>query len=603
MTGQVFKPTPQQKAVIEHDRSAFVTACPGAGKTRVMVERARHLSVTNKSGRGVAFLSFTKAAVAELEGRLRRDGLLSSPPFPNFIGTFDSFIWLFLISPFGVPGSAAAPRLIPDKDELTVQPFPGARPLPLGFFDKITGAINANESRTLGFDPARNAGQTQAYVTAARNIRAHFLERAEIDFDEARTIAKARIADAVLSPKLGAVLAARFGEVIVDEAQDCNPDDLDIIGWFRTVGIVVKVICDPHQSIYAFRGGVTEQLIAFGLTFHALDRLLMSGNFRSSDHICKSIVALRRIDSRAVIDEALGKHRGEPTHVHVLSYKGKSVPSKIGTKFHELVAALDVSTLDSPVLSKTKASGAKAVGQPPEANTQDMLLCLAQAVTDFHFCSALINRKTALEAVYRAVLRIEGRLEGKSFHQYLNDEVITGDMWRPRILHLARELRYETPRFADADAWHDRAKQLIAPGLVPGGPSISQRLRRNNALADLLAVPSSSSSPCARTIHSVKGMEFPAVCVVVSTTTATGIMDYLENGLRPENAEDAREIYVAASRAERLLVFAVPISQAQRMTDHLTATGASVTLMPLDPPKVKKAKKVTAKRARKAKAA
>lgn len=593
MTEQVFKPTPQQKAVIEHDRSAFVTACPGAGKTRVMVERARHLSMTNKSGRGVAFLSFTKAAVAELEGRLRRDGLLSSPPFPNFIGTFDSFIWLFLISPFGVPSSTAAPRLIPDKDDLTVQPYKGARPLPLGLFDKVTGAINVNAARTLGFDPTRNVGQTQAYVTAVRNIRARFLERAEIDFEEARAIAKARIADATLSLKLGTVLAARFCEVIVDEAQDCNPDDLEIIGWFRTVGIVVKVICDPHQSIYAFRGGVTEQLIAFGLTFDARDRLLMSGNFRSSEHICKSIVALRKIDSRAAVDDALGEYKAEPTHVHVLSYKGRSVPAKIGSKFHELVTALKLNPPDSPVLAKTRASGARAVGQPPEANTQDILLCLAQAVTDFHFCSALNNRKTALEEVYKAVLRIEGRLEGKSFHQYLKDEAVTGDMWRPRILHLARELCFEATRFANADAWHDRAKQLIAPGLIADGPSINQRLRRNNALAGLLAAPS-STSPCARTIHSVKGMEFGAVCVVMSTTTAKGIMDYLENGQRPENAEDAREIYVAASRAERLLVIAVPISQARRMTDHLKSTGASVILVPLDPPKVKKARKVAA---------
>ena len=82
-------PTDQQKTVIIHDRSAFVTACPGAGKTRTMVERARHLADRTDDKRGVAFLSFTNAAVDELQGRLRLFGLLPSPLFPSFIGTFD----------------------------------------------------------------------------------------------------------------------------------------------------------------------------------------------------------------------------------------------------------------------------------------------------------------------------------------------------------------------------------------------------------------------------------------------------------------------------------------------------------------------------------
>jgi hypothetical protein len=82
-------------------------------------------------------------------------------------------------------------------------------------------------------------------------------------------IVNARFGDPQLSARMSAALAARFREVIVDEAQDCNPADLEIINWLRRAGIVTKVICDPHQSIYEFRGGVTEQLFAFGQTFAA----------------------------------------------------------------------------------------------------------------------------------------------------------------------------------------------------------------------------------------------------------------------------------------------------------------------------------------------
>src|SRR5207237_190008 len=120
MSVVLFSPTGEQKRIITHRGSCFVSACPGAGKTRVMVERARLLLGSRKEGKAVAFLSFTNAAVSELDQRLRHEHLLPSPPYPHFIGTFDSFLWQFLIAPFGVPDCKKAPRLIPDKDEWMV---------------------------------------------------------------------------------------------------------------------------------------------------------------------------------------------------------------------------------------------------------------------------------------------------------------------------------------------------------------------------------------------------------------------------------------------------------------------------------------------------
>ncbi len=70
MTAAPFEPTDEQRRVIEHPGSAFISACPGSGKTRVMVERARVLLRGSQRSRGVAFLSFTNAAVSEFEMRL-----------------------------------------------------------------------------------------------------------------------------------------------------------------------------------------------------------------------------------------------------------------------------------------------------------------------------------------------------------------------------------------------------------------------------------------------------------------------------------------------------------------------------------------------------
>lgn len=112
MSFNPFNPTKEQERIISHAGSAFIAACPGSGKTRVLVERTRYLLTDRSTGKGLAFLSFTNAAVSELENRLRQDGLLLSPPFPNFIGTFDSFLWQFLVAPFDLPQRRPARQLI-----------------------------------------------------------------------------------------------------------------------------------------------------------------------------------------------------------------------------------------------------------------------------------------------------------------------------------------------------------------------------------------------------------------------------------------------------------------------------------------------------------
>jgi DNA helicase II / ATP-dependent DNA helicase PcrA len=577
MTVGPFKPTDEQRRVIEHPTSAFISACPGSGKTRVMVERARILLRGAQRSRGVAFLSFTNAAISELEARLQQDGLLPFPVFPHFIGTFDSFIWQFLIAPFGVPECNEPAHLIPDNDNVPIRPSEQVRVLPLKCFDRTTGNIIPVKARLLGYNPSANTGLTKAYETIARNYRARYLARGELNFDDVRELAKARLQDSTLAQKLAAALSARFSELIVDEAQDCNPADLEIIRWLRDAGIIVKVICDPHQSIYAFRGGVTEQLIAFGTTFQSQDRLTMRGNFRSSANICKAIVILRHKDSRTVVDQALGEYRDEPAHIHILSYPGKSVSAAIGAKFQELAGGMNLDVTQCPVLAATRSSGCRAIGQPSESNSNEMTLRLAEAVTDFHFSFEAGNQRVALEELHRIALELEGHLNGVSYHQHLKAQGINRFVWRPRILQLARELRYDPTIYSTVDDWHGRAKTLLASCLPAGGSSINQRLRKTKNLANALGVAPTSCSP-ARTIHSVKGMQFPAVCVVMTSHTAKGILDYLETGNPVEHAEASREIYVAASRAERLLAIAIPKSQAERLANHIGSMGAQVTL-------------------------
>lgn len=576
MNENTYSPTPEQLAVIKCPGSAFVVACPGAGKTRTLVERARHVLRDGNTLRAIAFLSFTNAAVEELEARLKALNVLPHPIFPSFIGTFDRFLWQFFIVPFGINGTDVKPTLVPDKGQWEVVPFEKAQSLPFEIFDRSTGAVNEDLAKDEGFDvDTRNI---TAWETRALRMQKNALGKGLIDFDDVRAIVAARLGNIEFRTSLGAVLAARFGEVIVDESQDCNPTDLSIIEWLRESGIAVKVICDPNQSIYRFRGGVTDELLKFGAKFPSDQQLSMSGNFRSSPSICKAVVALRPSKAALPPDEALGPLKNERALVHLISYSGLKVPSTIGSTFNALIDRLGIPYSQSPVIAATRASAGNAIGQPSPTDSRDATLLLAEAIMKYHFAFSVGNRREGLTNLHRTVLFVQGVVSSiGAYHTHLSETGLDDGRWRPQIISLANDLAFL--KNDTADSWLDRARTLLAPGLR-SERSISQRLRKNKDLAGVLSQPPLQASP-AHTIHSVKGMEFPAVCVVLTVRSAGGILDHLEGKAADRWEEDARKLYVAASRAQRFLALAVPKSRVSRLRAHLNQAGCRTDLTEL----------------------
>ena len=107
------EPTPQQRAVIEHDwtRHARVLAGPGSGKSAAAVALAERL-YESEPGPRLRFLTFTRAATAELAKKLLdRPGLVVEHP-----STVHSFAIAALLRN---PGAAEFPQplRIPDAWE------------------------------------------------------------------------------------------------------------------------------------------------------------------------------------------------------------------------------------------------------------------------------------------------------------------------------------------------------------------------------------------------------------------------------------------------------------------------------------------------------
>lgn len=88
------------KNVIRCWESVDVAACPGSGKTTVLLAKLKLLAdrMPFQNGSGVCVLSHTNVAVNEIKTKLSdyADILMS---YPNYVGTIQSFIDQFVTKP------------------------------------------------------------------------------------------------------------------------------------------------------------------------------------------------------------------------------------------------------------------------------------------------------------------------------------------------------------------------------------------------------------------------------------------------------------------------------------------------------------------------
>lgn len=91
----------EAREIIRRWDSFEVLACPGSGKTTVLLAKLKILAnrMPLKNGAGICVLSHTNVAVDEIKARMKDDAdkLLS---YPNFIGTLQAFIDKYITLPY-----------------------------------------------------------------------------------------------------------------------------------------------------------------------------------------------------------------------------------------------------------------------------------------------------------------------------------------------------------------------------------------------------------------------------------------------------------------------------------------------------------------------
>ncbi len=263
-------PTDEQKAVLSSDaRITVVRACPGAGKTEVFVEAIRkRLHEWDRQGSGLAALSFTNIARETIGERV--GGTVEAP---HFVGTLDSFVFRFIVKPFGhlVGLPQGAVRLFPanvcevlEEPETAVSEDGKLRcPIYKVHFcgidegPPITPSLKAEVSiKAKGSVVIRRVPVPPGLVEKVWRRKRNFWKGTGIiTHSDCHFLASSILRHKEHGPRVRDIVTRRFPVVFIDELQDTGFFlARAFLALFSEEQISGLVVGDPNQAIYGFGG-------------------------------------------------------------------------------------------------------------------------------------------------------------------------------------------------------------------------------------------------------------------------------------------------------------------------------------------------------------
>ena len=256
--------------VIRCWHSTDVAACPGSGKTTVLLAKLKLLAdrMPLENGAGICVLSHTNVAVNEIKNRLSdyADRLLS---YPNYIGTIQSFIDRFVTMPYLRNISGQNVQVVDSltfAQQVLSKMQHDAKYSALDYVTKnnfetgkqFSERINHTQALYIRDDGALCIGRQQKLLAGAGKASAEQYKKLLVELLENEGMIRYQDAYVYASTAIGELPAeyadlfsSRFQYVFIDEYQDCNNlqrQAIDVI--FDPQKCAVFKIGDSDQAIY-----------------------------------------------------------------------------------------------------------------------------------------------------------------------------------------------------------------------------------------------------------------------------------------------------------------------------------------------------------------
>lgn len=222
----VKEPTPEQQAVLCHDKNIVVTARPGSGKTYTVVEKIAAILPSLPDFKGVIAISFTNKASDELKIRCKQRGIDAKG---SFFGTIDKFYISEIIIPF-------ASHLTNNSPDYEV-------------IDKVSseGQYSGLQGATFPFSPV----QEKLLLAALAEGKIFLNLTGEIALYLLKNV-----------PGTLKYIKARYTHIFIDEYQDCGKTQHETFLTLVECGLIGIAVGDINQAIFGFANRFPKYLIS-----------------------------------------------------------------------------------------------------------------------------------------------------------------------------------------------------------------------------------------------------------------------------------------------------------------------------------------------------
>ena len=282
---------PQQRAAVEHDGAPLlVLAGAGSGKTRVITYRIARLLLDGIPGERILGVTFTNKAAKEMRERMSE--LAGSRARDVQLSTFQRLGLSILKEDYEVVGLRRGFAIYDTSDQTSLLREMMRR---LSVADrrldasKVLDRVLAAKRQRLEEVPIDRGDD---YEFAAHELYPRYREQMRaynaVDFDDLILGA----VDVLREPSRALKWSNRFQHILVDEYQDTSPDQLELLRDLAGDGHNLSVVGDDDQSIYARRGAVADNILAFTRQFAAAKEIVLDQNYRSTNNILRAANAV-----------------------------------------------------------------------------------------------------------------------------------------------------------------------------------------------------------------------------------------------------------------------------------------------------------------------
>ena len=584
--------TTEQRAAVRWAGNLMLDACPGSGKTRVITSKlVRSLDEVRHSPRAVACITYTNAAVYEIEARLRQHIQPDDDPYYE-IGTIHSFCLNHVFRPFChlIAGYERGFKVLtPESEE----------------FERFVTDTCANFNRfnlkfkdfdefmKLRIDPAGQPVGTaidhgtltpkMAHSYWNRIRRAGFIDFANIIYYSYLLLKN--------NLEILSYVSAKFAWILVDEFQDTTDLQIELLsliaGMNRTRFLLVG---DQFQSIFGFAGARPDLALGFSNRIQARTDIRLSGNFRSSQLIvehanllCPRVPPMRAVGRARDYTNAPIRRHGDTAHEVIIDY------------FLPTLEDLGIPIGDSAVLAPTWNSlflvgrklreyGVSIVGPGARPYRRSRIFApLAEQVCGYlmEFDPDAIVRiertlfNTILDATGRSLFGIFSYRGRVVVFRLLQCALQAHNVHISAVKWLESVSRKFTEILIDEGYLTSGEDELFAMSVE------DMKVDMHNWNVDLSNLGVNDLGVYSRpkrslklsTIHGSKGREYRAVAII---DLHEGRIPYFRETSNEEVEEAKRRLYVAVTRAEQFLLYVTDDSRRQNVPTRFLRSGTGV---------------------------